>query len=371
MTINEILHNKTLQIPIIATDDIKSLLEVKYQDYYKLLKEVALERNLGIIIEDNDISNSKLLGKSLIDSLDKYLHGFPSDAYSIFSNCMKKNESLIDFFTLSGINSGRTPVQSLFKLRESIEPNLQRKELFHVPLSKRKSIKSYRFSIPGIPSLYLGSSIYICWEELSRIPLTELHAAKFTLVEGESISLLNIGLSTEYIKELKDKGLAEGVVDNSKGSQILLSILKNFLLLWPLIASCHMRVKNPDLEFKPEYILPQLLMQFIMHNDKYDGIVYLSTKKYVHSIPLSYCRNIALPVKKQIPKNEYCESLCLKWKLTEPLPLNAFLATTKALMGVYEKDFAIIEGLDTKYSLTQFGQIEYELSKPNLKSKKI
>lgn len=34
----------------------------------------------------------------------------------------------------------------------------------------------------------------------------------------------------------------------------------SYLIIWPLMAACSVRVKNTTNTFKPEYIIPQLLL---------------------------------------------------------------------------------------------------------------
>ena len=43
-----------------------------------------------------------------------------------------------------------------------------RTEMMHIPYHKRHLISNQRFSLSGYPCLYLGTSIYGCWEELER-----------------------------------------------------------------------------------------------------------------------------------------------------------------------------------------------------------
>ncbi|MFH4351795.1 hypothetical protein WAJ70_22165, partial [Acinetobacter baumannii] len=52
----------------------------------------------------------------------------------------------------------------------------------------------------------------------------------------------------------------------------------SYLIIWPLMAACSVRVKNTTNTFKPEYIIPQLLLQFIRYDEFFDGVSYFSTK---------------------------------------------------------------------------------------------
>lgn len=51
--------------------------------------------------------------------------------------------------------------------------DVSNKDLFHIPLNKRGIVNTNRYSAPGYPCLYLGTSIYACWEELGRPPMSQ------------------------------------------------------------------------------------------------------------------------------------------------------------------------------------------------------
>ena len=56
---------------------------------------------------------------------------------------------------------------SFFRCRRNMQI-MSRKEMLHVPLTKRSLISSNRFSLPGIPCLYIASTTYCCWKELEE-----------------------------------------------------------------------------------------------------------------------------------------------------------------------------------------------------------
>ncbi|MCP6412589.1 hypothetical protein NL483_29000, partial [Klebsiella pneumoniae] len=56
--------------------------------------------------------------------------------------------------------------------------------------------------------------------------------------------------------------------------------LISYLCLWPLIIACNYIKKQPDAAFNQEYIIPNILMQWISRkeNSPIIGIAYRSTK---------------------------------------------------------------------------------------------
>lgn len=62
-------------------------------------------------------------------------------------------------------------LKDFFRIRPAIWENekiklLTKEDLFHIKFNERRKCKNYRFSISGIPALYLGDSIELCEKEI-------------------------------------------------------------------------------------------------------------------------------------------------------------------------------------------------------------
>jgi len=60
-------------------------------------------------------------------------------------------------------------VQTLYRMRsvpglDLLAPS----QMFHMPFELRWLVSKNRYSAPGIPMLYCGASVAICWEEIGR-----------------------------------------------------------------------------------------------------------------------------------------------------------------------------------------------------------
>ena len=64
--------------------------------------------------------------------------------------------------------SGATDEIQFFRARCGTPQGFAAHDMLHLPYSKRSLTGSYRFSIPGVPSLYLANSSYGCWIELGQ-----------------------------------------------------------------------------------------------------------------------------------------------------------------------------------------------------------
>lgn len=180
------------------------------------------------------------------------------------------------------------------------------KDMFHIPFDKRGIIKTQRYSFPGYPCLYVGESTYACWEELHRV---DFDLCMYSRIENQKdIALLNMQIP---LKEKYD------------------SDIKAVLLLTPLLLASMVIVKNYDDVFKPEYIIPQLLTEWLIsHNDKKEtkkigeviyGIRYTSSLKTDEfEFPSWTLNNIALFPIDTLTNKKYCPKLSEIFEITSP-----------------------------------------------------
>ncbi len=210
--------------------------------------------------------------------------------------------------------------------------------MFHVPFEKRTLTSNQRYSISGYPSLYLGSSVYGCWEELRRPNIDLCNVSVLRNVEP----LLIINLS---IADLPTDKLVEHDIYN-----IAMSLI------------CSLTVSNYKAPFKPEYIIPQnLLSCVIRQNDKlsnayYDGIKYTSSlygssRRMFQSLELF--DEYVFPIK--ISKRQgYCNELARLFAISHP--------TTMAINRLkYPATYMTQCRGASVYDVSEFGRLEETL----------
>ncbi|MBR5907048.1 MAG: hypothetical protein IKZ50_01480 [Bacteroidales bacterium] len=126
-------------------------------------------------------------------------------------------------------------------------------EMFHIPFDHRDLIGNQRYSISGIPCLYLGSSSYICWEELGRVDFDMCNYCGYTNALPIMVFDLSLPLSISSLADIKRVCI---------------------------ILACSLSAKR-DALFKEEYILPQNIFQVLIlrRHYKHKGfcIRYIST----------------------------------------------------------------------------------------------
>ena len=172
-----------------------------------------------------------------------------------------------------------------YRVRSSDLFSLEKEEMSHIPFSMRAIIENQRYSISGIPCLYLGHSIYDCWEEMHRPSLDSICVSKFNL--KSDISILNLSVTAREL-------LSECFINEEKYPYEDNVIA--FFNTWILQSACSAIIEVKNRTFHEEYIVPQLLMQCLKRQNL-DGILYFSTRVdniYFNSRSF-ICKNIAIP----------------------------------------------------------------------------
>lgn len=152
----------------------------------------------------------------------------------------------------------------------------KREDLYPLPSNKLSFCSAQRYSLAGIPCLYLATTTYCCWMEIGRPE--EFSASSYKPTEsGKKLRILNLAFSQKQMHNLgKDSRAA--------------------YLLFPLVMAVSVAVKNPraDANFRPEYTISHLVMRCLSEFG-IDGVAYCSSRiddvlGFPHTI------NLAIPV---------------------------------------------------------------------------
>lgn len=174
--------------------------------------------------------------KTIIQILSAFLRGNQQDA-------LQKTHKMMKTMKFDKMNPGIP----MYKCRENSRLfHFSKDEMFHIPYDKRNLVGNQRFSLSGLPCLYLGGSSYICWEELGRKDLNSTNYCGYSL--NEDIKMFDFLLPVE--------------ITNSH--QIRRSVL---------ILACSL-IANRDCLFKPEYILPQSILHTLIYRSYYSHSLF-------------------------------------------------------------------------------------------------
>ena len=183
-------------------------------------------------------------------------------------------------------------------------------ELFHIPLSKKAFVNNERFSLAGFPSLYLSSMLPLAWQECgypkkyyySEYQYEKLNSSRGNRAREDELKFL--GLYSP--DEIYDWGTA--VKYNHFG--LWLEVVMRYLKQYPLVLACSFVNQSGKVTYKQEYIIPQLLMQWVQrNNDAVQGIAYFTCSDLTMLNSRWCAYNIVIPATGPYDDKKYSKRL--------------------------------------------------------------
>jgi hypothetical protein len=250
----------------------------------------------------------------------EYLAGSPHAAFEVIDKALASKDlrDLIGNLRTNDVEKS-SPLQEMYRIRAIHEPGIyRRKDIFHVPFELRHRVQRQRYSIPGLPCLYLGATLFACWDELQRPPFHTLYAARFKAADGARISILDFSARPRDSAQFADQ------VNRNFGGDFFVhgARLWSRAICWPLMAACSVRRLHHDAPFIAEYIVPHLMLEWVARpnadGNRLDGIAYFSVRTDPeYPYPCDPFVNLVFPVQQQQPRG-YCPVLQQKFVMTEP-----------------------------------------------------
>lgn len=324
--------------------DFKYVLSNALSKYHSLLEryKTELTSNMDDVIPIVDKSI-----ETINQCVKSHYEGMYSQAYNLLEQILSDPIYEVGIRT---IDKGKTFYRA--RLFDTTGEKTH-EEMFHIPLDKRGIVKTQRYSALGYPCLYLGAHINACWVELREPRFEDMMVSRFSV--KNKFPVLDLRMPTE-------KDFEEGCSE---------CILKKL----PLIISTSVCVLNPDDSFKPEYIIPQLIIEYLItqNRNKYKknertkfefnlGVYYTST--HINNdleFPEYTFDNLALPVVDVDKGQKYCQLLasCFEW--TNPTSYayedirNSF-NITESTLNIQEKEQFTTPELN--YKCSKMGKLE-------------
>lgn len=297
MKLDQLLESQIIKFPSDQTESTYlETIKKRFTEYQDAI--ASLEPSpIGELIKKLSGKINKLC-ENLEDSVDSHLLGNTHRSYEALKQGIYEIDPEFRVWYSKSISPN-----DLFRIRTGNRILSDKKELFHIPFHLRHLVKTQRYSIPGLPCLYFGSSTYISWKEMGEPVLNTVYVSRFET--KVPVKVLNFGYDHRAIRNLitqqqsNDDKTTLIELDTLSPDNPLVNQAVSWFAIFPLLVATSIRRKDPGTDFCDAYILPQNLMQFIRNDKEHDidGIRYVSTKfkEEIDALKIPFCW--AFPVK--------------------------------------------------------------------------
>ena len=320
-----------------------SNLRDRYKGLYEDAKKAgADEKSLHLI---------KRFTEKVCEAIRNYYKGNLSTCHDIIRNLVKdaiENPVAVETIDNSEALPGTKGTEVQF-FRARINPAglpYEAQDMLHLPFEMRGKTGNYRFSIPGVPSLYLCNTSYCCWLELGRPSEHDFMVSP--VIIDKDLKVLNLAVMSRDIVRMND--FDEGRVHS-------------WLMRLILMIATSYRIKEENRNFRSEYIISQSIM-LACKRLKLDGIAYYS-KQVEDEIFAFPAVNVALFAEYKV--GERYADICKRIKVGKSFnyalfrqlhiipernkyDLRSLNNNVLSIIGTYERGFA--------YNDTQFAEFD-------------
>lgn len=322
------INGFSLPITVNTNDEYRKTLEKKFLEYIEYLNRPAFvydkktlefiknECELILKIIDNLIDGKDQCAGKMIENM---LSSFKGESF--FISELDKSYSfrgIAPFYELQRecdnnyaemMDKELTFYRVRTKKGDDKESITDIEHMLHLPYDLRDKADSMRFSVAGLPGLYLGTTTYVCSKECKWNGTDKLYASVFVPNStGKKLKILNLTISQALINGIYDR-------NSDANNAIRCKLQSDMLKIFPLVIATSFSVNN-DEKVKYQYLLSQALMREANKNG-IDGISYLSMKgenefQYPQGV------NIAIPAVDISEKNNYSKK-CTGFNVSRPV----------------------------------------------------
>lgn len=356
MKLDDLLNSDLADLPKSRPekDIIKFYREVT-AEYMKAVDSLIPSDHVAMGIRQK-LPQMKFAAVRLRESLEASFVGKPDAHFRCVEEVLRIFQEEIEDLSSVPVTHENLPI--LYRMRKA-EPGrvLSRPEMFHIPFQLRELVGTQRYSYPGLPCLYLGSSLYVCWEELRRPDLNYVHVTGMKLRPGQTIKVLDLSHRPKW---LTMEAMGAALYNIEKVSRIRRAVA----IIWPLLAACSMRpvpIYDEGITFRAEYMIPQSVLRWMLDRDEFDGLRYFSCRALDKSANRLVVNHV-YPVK-TLASSGYCSRLTSKFEMTQPVNWQ-YLLVAPPQSGVKPNNntgsfaFGVAGGEPGSYFGTQFHQLE-------------
>lgn len=312
MSLQELFNDQLFKFPHAGCSDFPDIIKKGLSKYILLLSKVDDEYKDLINSLLDDVVNTCA---DINEIIRLTYAGNLIESYQVLNSVLSRMEPTLSEDLFPGDDA-----KYLYRARVDNGTINSTRNMFHRPFEERFDIHSSRFSISGLPCLYLSNSVFTCWSELDKPIMEKMMVSRFQ--SSTPLKFLNLLPNYDWyeyaLAEIESGNISAEWIRATKFTMDL--SLPRALKIFPLLLACYNQVYRKSSVFKPEYLFPQLLMQWLILKPNYHGIKYMSNKCTPHGGWRNKFINYAIPVKSIKPAG-FCSLLSNSFKLTRPLSL--------------------------------------------------
>ena len=345
------------QPPYVWKDSHDSIHHVLHFKIVDLLSN--LQKCDPALLEDRDkaVQRCTTMANTVLNSVTLAERGKAFEARSVFREGMEEFGQLPTIDTSLPTDDPSHLPDYFYRMKSGSKRPSSKDDLFHIPINMRHKAGPQRFSTSGVPCLYLAGSTFTCWQEMDCPPFHQAYVSLFTSRKDE-IRCVDLRPTIHLVQMLQER--------NASDSRIK-QIAQKAIELFPLILACSIKRRYDGAKFNPEYLIPQMLLEWVIEDDDLNGVSYNSTRFLMQSPSgIPYLANYVFPAEIPQHQNPYLgvrsPNLEHLFEQSSPVHWQGVLATTQ-WKGPYEYHHAIPNGTgsETMNYDTEFGKVEGQL----------
>jgi hypothetical protein len=342
----DFLHCDASDLPKTRVGGYPAFVDRILDDYQARLRQVV-PRNLIDRAVRNELQRVVPLCAAIRDVIALAVAGDRASAYGRLDAALNALGAHLRALMPSGDMSAF--VNPLYRFRTAGKSPYFCGDLFHIPFYLRRIVQPMRYSVAGLPSLYLGGSTHVCWRELGEPNLSNVSVSRYEAIANTNLRVLNFGHRLPVLAAYVYDAPGEFLSLNSAVAFVVAQVA-----CWPLIAACSVRVPDRNAADRPEYLVPQLVLEWITKNHQFHGIRYFSTHYEEYPDDPKTYMNYVFPARTTPPVG-YCPDLCRLFKLTDPISWT--VAKASPVSGARRPRYKTRKILDTALE-SEFGRAE-------------
>ncbi|MDB5117021.1 MAG: hypothetical protein JWQ79_2513 [Mucilaginibacter sp.] len=187
------VNESLFEIPseYVSPEYFPDFISKKLDAYYTFLQNNNFGKIVNSVNWSGDIGRDfQLLNRirrfkdAINTSLSLYYDGKLAKSYEIFNNSLDN----VVLFRSNTVLSYIEPNAIFYRIANGAKRSIiARSDNFHIRFDLRHFCATQRYSVPGMPSIYLGDSVYICYQELNCPSFDDAFISKYVAKKGISI----------------------------------------------------------------------------------------------------------------------------------------------------------------------------------------